>query len=258
MTFSIITINLNNKDGLIKTIKSIQSQNYKYFEHLIIDGNSNDGSLELFQKFNTKNIIWISENDNGIYNAMNKGILMSKGKYLIFINSGDEFSNNYCLNLISKKKQNFDIVYSDMIIQNKSSSTSVKYQDYITTQLLLTSGIPHPGTAINRELFNLVGLFNENYTIISDWIFFFTAIVKHNASHFHINEPLVIFDASGISSKKDNLALIILEHRDFLKNNFPEFINYFNNNSFQIKRYLKTIARWKRPFFKFFNIVIVK
>jgi glycosyltransferase involved in cell wall biosynthesis len=258
MLFSIITINHNNSKGLLNTILSINNQNYKFFEHIIIDGNSTDASLEVLRKINNENIIWISENDRGIYHAMNKGILMSKGKYLIFINSGDFFSNNNCLDLINEKKQDFDIVYSNMIIQNDTTSTVIKYQDPISTQLLLTSGIPHPGTAIKRELFNVVGLYNEKYKIISDWIFFFTAIVKHNASHIHINEPLVIFDTGGISSNKKNIASIIIEHRDFLKNNFPEFLNYFNNNSVQIKRYLKNISRWKRPFYKLFNIVIVK
>jgi hypothetical protein len=104
----------------------------------------------------------------------------------------------------------------------------------------------------------VVGLYKENYKIISDWIFFFTAIVKHNASYIHINESLIIFDAGGISSNKQNIASIILEHRVFLNDNFPECLKYFNNNSVQIKRYLKTISRWKRPFYKLFNIVIVK
>jgi glycosyltransferase involved in cell wall biosynthesis len=258
MIFSIITINLNNKVGLFNTINSVQNQLFKSFEHLIIDGNSTDGSFDVINNIHNENINWISEIDNGIYHAMNKGILRSKGQYLIFINSGDIFSNNHCLELINDKKNQYDIVYSNMIVQNNSSSTELKYQDFISTDLLLTSGIPHPGTAIKRELFNLVGLYNENYKIISDWIFFFTAIVKHNASHIHISEPLVIFDASGISSKKENLASIIIEHRNFLKNNFPEFLNYFNKNSFQIKRYLKTVSRWKRPFYQLFNIVIIK
>jgi hypothetical protein len=123
---------------------------------------------------------------------------------------------------------------------------------------LLTSGIPHPGTAIKREIFNLVGLYNENYKIISDWIFFFLAFVKYNASYFHIPEPLIIFDAGGISSIKKNVPSVIIEHRFFLKHNFPEWLHYFNKNSDQIKRYLKTVPRWKRPFYKLFNIVQVK
>jgi glycosyltransferase involved in cell wall biosynthesis len=256
MIFSIITINLNNKVGLLKTIKSVQNQICKNFEYIIIDGNSTDGSLDVINDLNKENIIWISENDNGIYHAMNKGILMSKGEYLIFINSGDMFSNNHCLEIINKKKEDFDIVYSNMIIQNQLSSIEVKYQNFISTQLLLTSGIPHPGTAIKRKLFNVVGLYKENFKLISDWIFFFTAFVKHNASFNHIPEPLVIFDAGGISSNKKNIPSLIIEHRVFLNDNFPEFLKYFNNNSVQIKRYLKTISRWKRPFYKLFNIVI--
>jgi glycosyltransferase involved in cell wall biosynthesis len=258
MLFSIITINFNNKKGLLNTLQSIENQIFTDFEHIIIDGNSNDGSLDILFELKDNNVKWISENDNGIYNAMNKGIILSQGEYLIFINSGDKFSNNYCLDSIYNKKENFDIIYSDLIFQNKSSSTLIKYPDYISTQLLLTSGIPHPGTAIKRELFNVVGLYKENYKIISDWIFFFTAIVKHHASFNHIPEPLVIFDAGGISSNKRNIPSMIIEHRLFLKNNFPEWLHYFNKNSDQIKRYLNTVSRWKRPFYKLFNLVIVK
>ena len=87
--FSIITINYNNKIGLEKTLNSISSQKNKNFEFVIVDGGSTDGSVDLLRK-NSKIISkYISEKDSGIYHAMNKGIKMSSGNYLIFINSGD-------------------------------------------------------------------------------------------------------------------------------------------------------------------------
>lgn len=90
---SIITINLNNKDGLKKTLRSIDNQSNKNFEYLVIDGNSSDGSQDLIN--NSAFIdIKISEKDSGIYDAMNKGIQLAKGEYLLFLNSGDYLNNS--------------------------------------------------------------------------------------------------------------------------------------------------------------------
>ena len=109
MRLSIITINYNNAEGLRKTLASVASQTYPHIEHIIVDGGSTDGSVEILEaypqpipkgmgeitegKFPTQNpahkVIWVSEKDNGIYNAMNKGIRMTTGEYCQFLNSGD-------------------------------------------------------------------------------------------------------------------------------------------------------------------------
>lgn len=89
---SIITVNLNNNLGLQKTLRSIQSQSYTDYEHIIIDANSTDGSLETIIKYTTETShlsYWISEPDKGIYDGMNKGIAHAKGEYIFFLNSGD-------------------------------------------------------------------------------------------------------------------------------------------------------------------------
>ena len=78
---SIITIAYNNKAGLIKTMESVFSQTYKYIEYIIIDGGSTDGSKEVIEAFSDRLNYWVSENDNGIYNALNKGILKANGEY---------------------------------------------------------------------------------------------------------------------------------------------------------------------------------
>ena len=90
---SIITINLNNQSGLIKTIQSVISQTFKDFEWIIIDGDSTDGSKELLKKHIQHFTHCISEKDNGIYNAMNKGIKLAQGEYIYFLNSGDYLCN---------------------------------------------------------------------------------------------------------------------------------------------------------------------
>jgi glycosyltransferase involved in cell wall biosynthesis len=89
MLLSIITINYNNLSGLEKTIQSVLNQTLKNFEFIIIDGGSTDGSKEYNQEKNEFIDCWVSESDNGIYHAMNKGIKMAKGEYCLFLNSGD-------------------------------------------------------------------------------------------------------------------------------------------------------------------------
>ena len=89
MRLSIITINYNNREGLRKTIESVVNQTYRNFEYIIIDGGSTDGSVEVVKEYADRISYWVSEPDNGIYNAMNKGVLAANGKYIQFLNSGD-------------------------------------------------------------------------------------------------------------------------------------------------------------------------
>ena len=93
MRFSVITINYNNREGLNKTIKSVLCQSINDYEYIIIDGGSTDGSVDIIN--NNANFItyWVSEKDNGIYHAMNKGVAHAHGEYCIFMNSGDIFYN---------------------------------------------------------------------------------------------------------------------------------------------------------------------
>ena len=112
MELSVITINLNNATGLLKTMRSVLSQTFNDFEYIIVDGESSDNSVDLIKEFNTKfqNLYWISEPDSGIFNAMNKGINLSKGKYLLFLNSGDFLSDQNTLEQVFSNKRNADIL----------------------------------------------------------------------------------------------------------------------------------------------------
>ena len=97
MKYSIITVNYNDAQGLEDTIKSVVSQTYNDYEFIIIDGGSTDDSKYIIEENQSQIDYWVSEPDKGIFNAMNKGILASKGDYLIFMNSGDCFYNEKVL-----------------------------------------------------------------------------------------------------------------------------------------------------------------
>lgn len=119
MLFSIVTVCFNNLDGLKVTHRSVVKQSITDYEMIIVDGNSNDGTKDWLSKLNTENIKWISEPDQGIFDAMNKGIDMASGLYLIFMNSSDEFENVHVLEKISKAIQECKmkpiLVYGDSI-----------------------------------------------------------------------------------------------------------------------------------------------
>jgi glycosyltransferase involved in cell wall biosynthesis len=116
LLISIITINLNDLKGLQKTFHSIQNQCYSDFEHLVIDGDSDDGSKEFIKANSHKISFSSSEPDRGVYDAMNKGISRSRGSYLLFLNSGDSFLNENSLQILLDSSNGEDLIYGDLIV----------------------------------------------------------------------------------------------------------------------------------------------
>src|SRR5659263_50658 len=119
MKVSIITVNLNNDDGLPKTIESILSQSFIDYEYLIIDGGSTDNSLDILIKYANRITYWVSEPDKGIYNAMNKGIAHATGEWIIFMNSGDVFRNDEVLANVFKSdiEAQTQIIYGNTLVK---------------------------------------------------------------------------------------------------------------------------------------------
>jgi len=114
---TIITICYNIANQIERTLKSIENQTFQDFEWIVVDGASIDGTLEILQKYGSRINILISEKDKGIYDAMNKGILKSKGEYLLFLNGGDELNNIDSLkDSIKYLNQNFDLIVGNTTI----------------------------------------------------------------------------------------------------------------------------------------------
>lgn len=197
---SIITINLNNEIGLRKTIKSVTEQSFSDFEYIIIDGGSTDSSVEVIKEFADRINYWISEPDKGIYNAMNKGILMSKGVYLYFLNSGDCLVDNSVLDLVFKISLDVDIITGNTLMMNKTKVLR-KWEAPVTFDLetAIYFGLSHPASFIKKSLFQKFGQYNERRKIAADWEFFIKVIIQNNATYERIPLTISIFDESGIS-----------------------------------------------------------
>jgi len=224
---SIITINFNNATGLENTIKSVASQSFKDVEHIVIDGNSTDGSKEIINTYQDLFSYWISEPDWGVYNAMNKGIKASRGVYLLFLNSGDTLVSASVLNKVSQEIEGgLDLYYGNLIIDDKKIKKEKIYPDTLSFHYFFYKGhLPHPATFMKRILFETISYYNEDYKIASDWEFMVCAICKYNVSFKHLNIFVANFVADGLSSDSKNRKLLLEEKDLILKNNFPLFIN---------------------------------
>ena len=210
MKLSIITVNLNNKEGLQRTIDSVLSQTFCDFEWIVVDGGSVDGSRFLLDQYTEYITRWVSEPDSGVFNAMNKGVRMARGEYVQFINSGDAFYNNDALRVAVCNGLTADIVFGNCLIESPiEGDTITTYPNltenlYNTNKLFVYGGIPHPSTFIRRGLL-LEDPYDETLKFVSDWKFCLKKRME-GKSFKYINETIGLFSYGGMSIKYSKLA----------------------------------------------------
>ena len=169
MLISIITINYNNLNGLIKTIQSVFEQTDNYIDFILIDGGSTDGSKEYIVQNSDKISYWVSEPDKGVYHAMNKGLKEAIGTYSIFLNSGDYFyDSNVLMNVSKLIKDNYSLVYGLIEWEDTKQLWNPK-RNLTDYEMAFQSLIPHQGCFFKTELIKEMGGYKEEYKIISDW-----------------------------------------------------------------------------------------
>lgn len=219
---SIITINLNNSSGLRKTINSVVEQTFNDYEYLIIDGGSNDGSVEIIKEYKKNITYWISEPDKGIYNAMNKGIIKSSAEYLLFLNSGDFlFDEKVLESVFNLDSYGSHILYGDYVIVYRDFSKNVSFNKIkINLEFLYYSNLGHPACFFRRDLFDH-DYYDENLRMVSDWKFLIKKIVLENKSLYYVNVPISCFDTSGVSNNPEFQHIIAQERKQVLNEFFP-------------------------------------
>lgn len=253
LKISIVTINYNDAKGLEKTLFSVVNQSWKNFEHIVIDGDSTDNSIDVIKSFAYPQLNWISEPDTGIYNAMNKGIKRASGIYLLFLNSGDCLIDNNTLEKVFQKSHKEDILYGYIKMEVEEKLILKTVPENITFEFLLQKSLLHPATFYQRSLFNKIGLYNEKNKIISDWEFNLKAIVLHNCSTKCLGFAISVFDMAGISSQASLLSLKRDEGKRALESVFGTKIATYIIESEEIKKELKQLYR--KRIFKWFNFL---
>lgn len=220
MKLSIITINLNNREGLQRTIDSVICQTFRDFEWIVIDGGSTDGSRELIEQYADHIAYWVSEPDKGIYNAMNKGIKVAKGEYLQFLNSGDWLYKNTTLGNCFSHNSTADILYGDLFFCDGENMEKCCYPKQLSIRYFYNLSLGHPSSFIKRILLQEEP-YDENLKIVSDWKFFLSQALK-NKEFEHIDEMVSCFDTHGISSI--NQSIVEEERRQIIAKTFPRML----------------------------------
>ena len=198
---SIITVVLNNKKFLEQSINSVQNQRYKNHEHIIIDGKSTDGTVKILRKNNSKIDYWISQKDRGIYDAMNKGMKLSRGSLIVMLNSDDVFYK-HALKIATSyfnRYKNIDFLFGS-VIKYKLLYGYRPWKIRWSFGFYSTHSI---GFFIRKKSQKKVGYYNTKYKISSDYDFFYRMIVKYKLKGMATkkNEIFGKFRRGGFSSK---------------------------------------------------------
>jgi glycosyltransferase involved in cell wall biosynthesis len=239
LKISIITINYQNKSGLIKTCESVFSQTYSDIEFIVIDGASKDGSVDYLNTVSENIDYWISESDRGVYHAMNKGVLKSTGEYLIFMNSGDCFYDPNVIDNFIKLNPLSDIVYGLTIWADTNlywnPPNDIKLKDTLSKVL-----IPHQATFYKRKCFEEVGYYKEEFSIISDW----GILIELITSNYSLSKiSLVICNSAPAGLSNRSMFIIHSQKlRYILKYRRNLFVYYF---ICLFKDYIKDFLKYK-------------
>lgn len=199
---SIITINYNDKRGLINTVESVIKQTNTDFEYIIIDGGSSDGSKDYLEAQQAHFDYWVSESDRGIYDAMNKGLLKATGDYIYFLNSGDYFLFGEVLEVIAKEliEKMPDLLAVAVLKTNTQTGfCQVDMPKFIDKLSLFKNMICHQSLFVNKNVFKEVGDFELAFKIKSDYEWLLRVISKQMFSIAYFNCITTFYPLGGAS-----------------------------------------------------------
>lgn len=223
MKISIITVCYNCAEVVEKTILSVVGQTYKDIEYIIVDGGSNDGTVDIINKYNTRLAYYISEHDNGIYDAMNKGLKVASGEWVNFMNAGDCFYDSDVVQKFVDKVQNIHqcvLAYGRTIDFNGSK----QYEHKCSPLSTISFKTPFCHQSVFVKNLGSEIQFSNKYHIVADYDLFYKLYYKYGKSYFYaLNFFVAKYDISGGLSK--NVALkheqqrerlnIRSQHKDF-------------------------------------------
>jgi glycosyltransferase involved in cell wall biosynthesis len=205
---SIITVCLNSDKYLAQTIQSVINQTYGNIEYIIIDGGSTDKTLNIIQEYEKYIARWVSEPDEGIYDAMNKGISFAGGEWVGIINSDDWYEPDTVYNVIkaAAEKPEAGVFFGDMFLHQQENDQSIyhKVKDWIDNPLLNTT--PHPGCFVSRRIYEQFR-FNPNFRIVGDqdlMVRLYFSGIKFS----HIDRILANFRLGGVGSQLSYRSII--------------------------------------------------
>ena len=214
--FSIITVVYNGEKTIKKTLESVLTQKYLNYEYIIVDGKSTDATIEIIEQIKNDKVKYISEVDNGIYDAMNKGLGMANGDYCIFLGADDVFADEEVLKKVNElvKNQDRNCIYYGNVIMSKDNSL---YDGVFTKKKFAIKNICHQAIFYPKSIYS-TRKYNTQYKITADYVYNMPLFNKMN----YIDVSITIFNnSSGISSNiidrkfRLNYSFLILRYLGF-------------------------------------------
>ena len=243
MKISVITISFNSAKTIEATLNSVLNQTYKNIQHIIIDGNSSDQSVQICKKFAHVSKI-ISEEDSGIYNAFNKGLEIANGDVVGFLNSDDTFYNNNSLQtIVDGFKKGIDAVHGNLKFYNHKNKVVRNWISKPYEKGAFKKGwMPaHPTFYCRKNIYNKYGNYNELFKIAGDFELMLRFIETKNIKTMFIDKNLVKMKAGGISNSGFISKIKILNEEffafDLNKISLNKF-SYLINKAVKIKEFL--------------------
>ena len=221
MKVSIITAVFNRENSISRCVESVLAQSYPNIEYIIIDGGSTDGTLSALQSFEDGIDIFISEKDDGIYNALNKGIHLATGDIVGFLHSDDFFVNEHIIeNIVSVFNGNvgIDLIYGDLTYfhSNDVNKVTRHYKSGFFKPWMMRFALQpaHPTVYVKRSFFQQVGRFDEKYRISADFDWLLRAFCVHRCRYKYIPQEMVRMQQGGAST--DGLKALIQHNKEDL------------------------------------------
>jgi len=218
---TIITVVYNDLAGIKKTRESIERQTYQNYEWVIIDGDSSDGTKEFVSNIRDEHVLVVSERDHGIYHAMNKGISISKGEYVVFLNAGDFFESDIVLGNVSEKiaqsNSEVDVLFCGAYLNFKNGNK--RYRPTRRIENYIWHGLPanHQATFFKRSLLDAQS-YSDKYILSGDY-YIIAELYNRGIECEYLEEAIVNFSIGGFSYKNPVLAIkeAYLIQRDVLR-----------------------------------------
>lgn len=240
MKISLITVSYNSAKTIETTFKSVLQQTYSNIEYILVDGGSTDNTLKIAKKYNEIITLLVSEQDNGLYDAMNKGINLATGDIIGLINSDDLFCDPNALTKVAKKfkkDNNLDSIYADLYYVNQKDINKISRGWITGKQKPFKYGWhpAHPTFYVKKSVYDKYGLFDLNFKLAADFEIMLRFLEKYKITTTYLDEPLVKMRLGGQTNKS--------------------FKNIYNQNLECLRAFKKNDVKVVKLLYPFFRIV---
>lgn len=243
MKLSIITVVFNNEKTIKDAIESVLKQTYENIEHVVIDGNSSDKTVSIIREYENKLGFFNSEKDNGIYDAMNKGILAANGDVIGILNSDDLYQDDTVIQTVMNQflqNPTLDIVYGDLVYVKSDNVNKIvrHWKSYSYYNSFFENGNvpPHPSLFVRRSVYQKAGLFDLDFKLAADYEFMLRIFKKYNFNSKYINRVIVKMRLGGAT----NQSFLNIKRQNI------EILNAWKKNSLRIPILLMPLRLIKR------------